>query len=98
MTPQPRRAEHSSYQHLPLAHPELVCRFALTQAVLASSVVGGGDAHRGPGRSPHRGHNMPIRPYLAGRTFVPETVSLMNAAFAEACQTLNINADDPSRA
>lgn len=41
---------------------------------------------------------MPIRPYLAGRTFAPETVAVMNAAFAEACQMLNISADNPSRA
>ena len=41
---------------------------------------------------------MPIRPYLAGRTFASETVALMNAAFAQACQTLKIRADNPSRA
>lgn len=41
---------------------------------------------------------MPIRPYLSGRTFAPETIAAMNAAFSEACKTLNINSDNPSRA
>jgi hypothetical protein len=40
---------------------------------------------------------MPIKPYLAGRTFAPETVAAMGTAFAEACKSLNIAADNPSR-
>src|SRR5262245_53385900 len=41
---------------------------------------------------------MPIRPYLAGRTFAPETIAVMSAALEEACASLNIGADNPSRA
>ena len=41
---------------------------------------------------------MPITPYLAGRSFAPETVSVMGAAFEEACKTLHIGAGNPSRA
>ena len=40
---------------------------------------------------------MPIIPYLAGRTFAPEIIAALNAAFVEACQALNISADNPSR-
>ena len=41
---------------------------------------------------------MPIRPYLAGRTFAQETIAAMNAAFTEACKALDINAANASRA
>lgn len=41
---------------------------------------------------------MPIQPYLAGRMYPAQIVALMNAAFVEACQTLNLSADNPSRA
>jgi hypothetical protein len=40
---------------------------------------------------------MPIRPYLAGREFAPETIAIMNAAFLEACGRLKIGADNPTR-
>ena len=41
---------------------------------------------------------MPIRPYLAGRTFAPETIAIMSAAFEEACKALNLDANNPLRA
>jgi hypothetical protein len=39
---------------------------------------------------------MPIGPYLAGRSFAPETIAIMNAALTEACLALRI-ADLASR-
>src|SRR5262249_13772359 len=47
--------------------------------------------------NPVEGIHLPIRPYLSGRRFAPETIAAMNAAFAEACKTLNINAETPSQ-
>ena len=41
---------------------------------------------------------MPIRPYLAGRTFAPEIIVAMSTAFEEACKALNVGADSPTRA
>jgi hypothetical protein len=41
---------------------------------------------------------MPIRPYLAGRAVTPETLAVMNAAFEDACKTLNLAAEHPVRA
>lgn len=41
---------------------------------------------------------MPIRPYLAGRTFAPEIIVAMSTAFEEACNALNVGADSPTRA
>jgi hypothetical protein len=41
---------------------------------------------------------MPIRPYLAGRTFAPEIISAISAALEEACKSLNIEIDSASRA
>src|SRR5215813_3287631 len=40
---------------------------------------------------------MPITPYLNGRTFAPETLKLMGAAFEDACRTLKIDGDSPMR-
>jgi len=39
-----------------------------------------------------------IRPYLTGRTFAPEIIAVLNAAFSEARRTLNLTADNPARA
>jgi hypothetical protein len=33
---------------------------------------------------------MPIRPYLAGRTFAPETIAAMSSALNEVCKALQI--------
>jgi hypothetical protein len=33
---------------------------------------------------------MPIRPYLGGRTFDPETIAVMSAALEEACRVLQV--------
>jgi hypothetical protein len=41
---------------------------------------------------------MPIRPYLAGREFAPETIAEMGVAFEEACNALDIDRNNPSRA
>jgi len=38
---------------------------------------------------------MPITPYLNGRTFDPEIVMLMGAAFERACATLKIRKENP---
>ena len=39
---------------------------------------------------------MPIRPFLAGRTFEPEYISVMSAAFADTCKALGLSeADHP---
>ena len=40
---------------------------------------------------------MPIRPYLAGRTFPAETIAVMDAALDEVCRTLKIGLDLGSR-
>jgi hypothetical protein len=40
---------------------------------------------------------MPIKSYLKGRRFAPETVSVMGAAFEQACRTLNVGVDNPLR-
>jgi len=40
---------------------------------------------------------MPITPYLNGRTFAPETLKLMGAAFEDACRMLKIDAESPMR-
>jgi hypothetical protein len=40
---------------------------------------------------------MPIRPYLKERTFAPETIAVMGAAFEEACRALNVGIDNPLR-
>ena len=36
---------------------------------------------------------MPIRPFLAGRTFEPEQITIMSAAFADTCEALGLEAD-----
>ena len=41
---------------------------------------------------------MPIRPYLAGRTFAPEVIVAMSAALEEACKALNVASDSSKRA
>jgi len=41
---------------------------------------------------------MPIRPYLAGRTFAPEMIVAMGLAFEDACGVLGIDANNSSRA
>jgi hypothetical protein len=39
---------------------------------------------------------MPITPFLAGRTFEPELIKIMSAAFALACKALGLSeGDDP---
>jgi len=38
---------------------------------------------------------MPIRKYIAGATFDPDTVARMNAAFEKACMALNVGGSDP---
>jgi hypothetical protein len=40
---------------------------------------------------------MPIRSYLNGRAFAPETIAVMGAAFEDACRMLNIAVDNPLR-
>jgi hypothetical protein len=40
---------------------------------------------------------MPIRPYLNGRTFPPETIVLMGAALDEVCRVLQVGLDVGSR-
>lgn len=40
---------------------------------------------------------MPIRPYLGGRTFPPETIAVMSAALDEVCGALAIGLDVESR-
>ncbi len=40
---------------------------------------------------------MPIKPYLAGQAFDPETISDMSAAFVAVCDVLGLKAqDDPA--
>ena len=39
---------------------------------------------------------MLIRPFLAGRTFEPEQITIMSAAFADTCKTLGISEADHS--
>jgi hypothetical protein len=36
---------------------------------------------------------MPITPFLAGRTFEPEQITVMSAAFADTCKALSLEAD-----
>jgi hypothetical protein len=39
---------------------------------------------------------MPITPFLAGRTFEPEQIDIMSAAFADTCKALGLSeADHP---
>jgi hypothetical protein len=39
---------------------------------------------------------MPIRPFLAGQPFDPDTIEAMSAAFTDACATLGLaDRDDP---
>ncbi len=39
---------------------------------------------------------MPIAPFLAGRTFEPDQITVMSAAFADTCKTLGLSeADHP---
>jgi hypothetical protein len=39
---------------------------------------------------------MPIRPFLAGRTFEPVQITIMSAAFADTCKALGLrDADHP---
>jgi hypothetical protein len=40
---------------------------------------------------------MPIKSYLGGRVFAPETLGVMSAAFVEACVALKISADPRAR-
>lgn len=42
--------------------------------------------------------HMPIRPYLGGRAFAPQVIAVMSAAFEDACKTLGIGVDNPTRA
>ena len=44
------------------------------------------------------GVSVPIRAFLHGKSFDPETISAMSSALEEACQALHIPADSPSRA
>lgn len=40
---------------------------------------------------------MPIRPFLAGQPFDPETITVMSAALEGVCKTLGLNVvDDPA--
>jgi hypothetical protein len=40
---------------------------------------------------------MPIRPFLAGQPFDPETIATMSAALESVCKALGLNAvDDPA--
>jgi hypothetical protein len=41
---------------------------------------------------------MPIRPFLAGQAFDPETISKMSAAFENACAALSIKLVDDAAA
>ena len=36
---------------------------------------------------------MPITPFLAGRTFEPEQITIMSAAFADTCKALALEPD-----
>jgi len=38
---------------------------------------------------------MPIRKYIAGATFDPDSIARMTAAFQKACTILNIGGEDP---
>jgi hypothetical protein len=38
---------------------------------------------------------MPIRKYIAGAEFEPDTIAVMNAAFQKACMILNVGGSDP---
>ncbi len=38
---------------------------------------------------------MPIRPYLAGKSFDPETLAILNAAFQGACADLGVTDQTP---
>jgi hypothetical protein len=43
-----------------------------------------------------RWSGMPIKPFLAGRTFEPEQIIVMSAAFADTCKALGLSeADHP---
>lgn len=41
---------------------------------------------------------MPIRPFLAGQAFEPDTISMMSRAFQQSCDALGLSmtADDPA--
>jgi hypothetical protein len=41
---------------------------------------------------------MPIRPYLGGRHFAPETLAIMSPALDEVCRVLRVGGDVRSRA
>jgi hypothetical protein len=44
-----------------------------------------------------QGYVMPIRPFLAGRAFQPETITDMSAALERTCATLGLKMmDDPA--
>ena len=50
-----------------------------------------------PSGQPPTGAGMPIRPYLAGGAFEPETIRVMSIAFEEVCQDLELRLrDDPA--
>ena len=50
-----------------------------------------------PSGQPPTGAGMPIRPYLAGSAFEPETIRVMSIAFEEVCQDLELRLrDDPA--
>ena len=50
-----------------------------------------------PSGQPPTGAGMPIRPYLAGSAFEPETIRVMSIAFEEVCQELGLRLrDDPA--
>ena len=50
-----------------------------------------------PSGQPPTGAVMPIRPYLAGSAFEPETIRVMSIAFEEVCQDLGLRLrDDPA--
>jgi len=38
---------------------------------------------------------MPIRKYIAGATFDPDSIARMSAAFQKACAILNVSGSDP---
>jgi hypothetical protein len=46
------------------------------------------DLRRGPVQ---RGLRMPIRSFLAGKSFDPETLAVLNAAFAGACAQIGVS-------
>ena len=65
--------------------PDAGHEFALFRTMKASW----GDYNR-------RWSGMPITPFLAGRTFEPEQITIMSAAFADTCKALGLYEADSS--